>query len=164
MDSVQLSSIFSCTPNSPCARTVPVPPCAPLWCTSGCSILLLPRASWCLFISIPPEDTGFYSHVLLFAFSAPLVPFCNAFSTCATFKPRYWLSVHQNGWFCSLQQHAPQHHICQALWWVSSREQFSIGLTSWIGLPSSLMWCKRGCGPAGPGVRQGKAGPPKSEW
>lgn len=106
------------------------------------------------FISILPEDTGFYSHVLPFAFSAPLGPFCNAFSTCATFKPQCWVAAHQKGWFWSVQQHAPQHHVCQALWWVSSREEFSIGLTRWISLPSSLMWCKRGCGPARPGVRQ----------
>lgn len=72
------------------------------------SVCPIPRAWWSLFLHFSPSRRRrLLPCALLFAISALLVPFCNAFFGCGTFKSRCWVAAHQKGWFCSLQQHAP---------------------------------------------------------
>lgn len=156
--------------HSVCASPRTVPVCS--YCVSEYSILLFsyiaqphcPTPFQGLFdafscISNLPKEAELF-HAILFADCA-LVSLSNIFFGFATFKSGCWAAGHQKRWLCVVQQHAPSPFLTLAPhlsspWWVSSREWFSDGLTSWIGLPCGLMWCKRGCGPAGPGVREGK--------
>lgn len=142
--------------------------CVPIACQNTASYCspTLPN------LTVPHHSKGFLmpfpafpafpkrQNAILFADCA-LVSLSNIFFGFATFKSGCWAAGHQKRWLCVVQQHAPSPFLTLAPhlsspWWVSSREWFSDGLTSWIGLPCGLMWCKRGCGPAGPGVREGK--------